>query len=329
MGQDINTTTVGQSNRVWKIFLAVLCFGILAYGYLYSKNTTGDFAFLFGYSLPSALFIWGIFHWVVGRKQGNKKAWFSFLAIFGTLIVSGLIGYSQQKGMAIQAITEIQRSFASMMKSGTNAQGLQQRSERGVDVAPTTKGDLGEMERFMKTFMNKIASQRNDYLLELDAVGWTKILEPERVRQDNGLIESKFIIQRAKNIVAKYKISMHTILNNARKDINTLNVSEEHRASVLRGFDNSMAKTGGSLDTLWDLEAETISEFENIITLLSERNGEWAIKDGQILFKSPEDLNTFNSYLAAIKDLAGKESMFQKQGLDSMNDKFNKMKNLE
>ena len=328
MEQDTNgSTTTGQVNRMWMVALGIVCLGIVAYGYMYSKNTTGNVAFLFGENLVIGFFIWGIFHTALGRKQSKMKTVLSFLFIFGSLMVSSLIGYSQQKVAATQVITEIQKDYSAITSSATDAQGLPQRIEKQLDTTPTTKGEFGEMERFMKTFMNQMASQRNDYLLELDAIGWGKILDPERVKEDKTLIESKMMVQKAKDIVGKYRAKTYALLENARKDIGSLNVSESSRREMANGFDTGMAKSRAQIDALWNLETKTISEFENIVTLLSARRGAWIVQNGQILFASDDDLSTFNSYVASIQDLASKQEAIQKQNVQAVNSNLNKLKN--
>lgn len=327
MEQRINIASVNQPNRAWSISLAVVCLGIIAYGYLYSKNSSSDLAFLFGYNLPIALVSWGIFYAAIGRKQGGKKVGLSFVAIFGSLIASGLIGYSQQKSAATQAISEIQRSYTSITRSGTDAQGQPQRIEKELDATPKTKGEFGEMERFMKAFMNKMASHRNGYLLELDAIGWEKILDAERVKQDKALIESKIMIKKAKDIVKKYRAKTYVLLENARKDISNLNISDNSRREMASGFDRGMAKSRSTVDAVWDLEAKTISEFEKIFVLLSARNGTWVVQNSQILFARDSDLNAFNSHLAAIQKLTFEQEEIQYRNTESINNNLSRLKN--
>ena len=328
MEQDTNGSTItSQANSLWMVALGIVCLGIVAYGYKYSQNTTGNFAFLFGENLGIGFFIWGIFHTALGRKQSKMKAALSFFLILGSLMVSSLIGYSQQKLATTQAITEIQKDYSAITSSATDAQGLPQRIEKQLDTTPTAKGEFGEMERFMKTLMNQMASQRNDYLLEIDAIGWGKILDPERLKEDRTLVESKIMIRKAKDIVGKYRARTYTLLENARKDIGSLNVSESSRREMANGFDTGMAKSRAQIDAIWNLEAKTISEFENIVTLLSARRGAWTVQNGQILFTSDDDLSTFNSYVASIQDLASKQGAIQKQNIQAVNNSFNKLKN--
>lgn len=117
-------TTTRPNDNIWKIALALVCIGILVYGFFYSKNTTANIAFLFGYNLPFALFVWGVFYAAVARKRGGKVAGFSFLAIFISLIVSGLIGFSQQKQDAKQVLIEIRDQYSALIDNSTDSQGL-------------------------------------------------------------------------------------------------------------------------------------------------------------------------------------------------------------
>lgn len=61
------------------------------------------------------------------------------------------------------------------------------------------------MERFVKEFIDRFVAQRNDYLLELEAIGWNSILDAQRVKNDTTLSESKVMIARAKAIIDKYE----------------------------------------------------------------------------------------------------------------------------
>lgn len=149
------TAADDKPTRTWTISLAVLCVGIVAYGVIYSKNTISDLAYLFGYNLPIGLIIWGVFQVAVGRKHGAKKGGLSFLAILAALIGGSLVGYSQQKSATTQVITEIQESYSSITSAATDAQGMPQRIEGNLDTTPKTKGEFGEMERFLKIFMTK------------------------------------------------------------------------------------------------------------------------------------------------------------------------------
>ena len=150
--------TTRPDDNIWKIALALVCIGIVGYGFFYSKNTTTNLAYLVGYNLPLSLFVWLIFYAAVARKRGAKIAGFSFLAIFISMIASGLIGFSQQKKEVKQALTEIQEEYSRIIESSTDSQGLPKRIDKSVDINSKTRGEFSEIERFMKEFMNHMVS---------------------------------------------------------------------------------------------------------------------------------------------------------------------------
>ena len=320
--------TQRQDDNIWKIALALICVAILGYGFLYSKNTTTDLAFLIGYSLPLTLIIWGVFYVAVARKRGVKNSGFSFVAIFICMIASGLIGYSQQKQEAKLALSEIQDQYSEMIELSTDSQGSPKRIEKPINTTPKARGEFGEMERFMKEFMDQMASQRNDYLLEFEAIGWNSILNANRIKADKTFVESKVTIQKAKEVVKKYTNRTNKLLNNAKDNIRSLNISKSSKRKMLSGFDRGMEKAKENIDAMWLLEGKTINEFENIMTLLSAKKGAWVVNGEQILFYNDSDLERFNSYIASIQSIVKQQEAIQRQSVQTVNRRFDRMKEM-
>lgn len=318
-------TNQQQDDNIWKVALTFICAAILGYGFFYSKNSTSDLAFLSGYSFPSALLIWGGFHAAVARKRGVKIVGFSFIAIYISMIASGLIGYSQQKQEAKQALSEIKSQYSKLIESSTDAQGLPKRIEKRINTAPESSGEFGEMERYMKEFMNQMVSQRNDYLLELEAIGWNWILDANRIKADKTFVESMVTIQKAKEVVAKYTKNTQTLLERAKDNIRFLNVSASSKRSMLSGFDHGMEKANKNIDALWSLEAKVIKEVENIITLLSANKGAWVVEGDQILFYNDGDLARFNSYFDSIQNIVKQQEAIQLQSVQTVNRSFDRI----
>jgi hypothetical protein len=323
-------------DNMWKISLAILCVGILAYSLLYSENTIDNLPYLIGYFIPWALLIWAVFIVVIGKTRRLKVAGLSFLAIYGSLIVSALIGLSQQKiGLsqqkqeAVQAITEIQDQYAALIRSSVDSQSIPKSIERRIDTTPKAQGELGEVERFMKEFINQMASQRNKYLLEFTAIGWDRILDPRRIENDKTLAESKMTIEKAKAIVEKYDQETNVLLGNARQRIQTLDVSAASKQEMTSSFDRGMEKAKQEIYALWALEKKTVCEFENIFNLLFETRGTWVVSEGQILFHNDDDLNKFNSYIASIQSLVNQQEEIQRRCIETVNRNFDSLKQMK
>ena len=316
-------------DNMWKISLALLCVGILAYSLLYSENTIDNLPYLIGYFIPWALLIWAAFIVVVGKTRQLKVAGLSFLAIYGSLIVSALIGLSQQKQEAVQAITEIQDQYAALIRSSVDSQSMPKSIERRIDTTPKAQGELGEVERFMKEFISQMASQRNNYLLELAAIGWDRILDPQRIESDKTLAESKVTVEKAKAIVEKYDQETNVLLGNARQRIQTFDISAASKQEMTSGFDRGMEKAKQDIYALWALEKKVVYEFENIFNLLFEIRGTWVVSEGQILFHNDDDLNRFNSYIASIQSLVNQQAKIQRRSVETVNRNFDSLKQMK
>ena len=245
------------------------------------------------------------------------------------MIASGLIGYSQQKQEVKQALSEIQDQYSEIIESSTDSQGLPKRIEKPINTTPKARGEFGKMEKFMKEFMDQMVSQRNDYLLELEAIGWNSILDANRIKSDKTFIESKVTIQKAKEVVKKYKNQTNKLLNSAKENIRSLNVSESSKKKMLSGFDRGMEKAKKNIDAMWSLEGKTINEFENIITLLSAKKGAWVVESEQILFYKDSDLERFNSYIASIQNIVKQQEAIQRQSVQTVNRNFDRMKEMK
>ncbi|MBT3824095.1 MAG: hypothetical protein HOF96_03875 [Candidatus Marinimicrobia bacterium] len=237
----------------WKIILSILCIVIIAYGILFSKNTSESFYFLLGFMFPWALFIWGIFYALVGKGKGAQRGGFAFFAIIICLVVSGYLGVLRQKHEATLAISQVQQVYSKIIESSTDTEGHPKRITSHIETNPVASGLFGEMEEHVKELISQMVSQRNDYLLELEAIGWSKILDVNRLKTDQTLAESKYIIRKAKQIVHKYSDKSFLLLKNGRDKINSYNVNEYDKKELLVGYDQSMEESNKVVQSIWTL----------------------------------------------------------------------------
>lgn len=326
MNTNDQSATVVQGSNTWIAALAVICFGIVGFGVFYSTNTISNPAFLAGQYLVYALFLWAVFRAVFLSKRGAKVSGISFVAIFIALFAGGLIAASNQQQQAAQAVLSIQQELGRVASASTDSSGLPARIERTLAENPKAKGEYGEMERFVKELIDRFVAQRNDYLLELGAIGWNSILDAKRIKNDTTLSESKVMIERAKVIADKYEKKTADLMTGTRAHINALNMSESNKREMLAGFERGMSKSGKKIDKQWKLEKQVLLQFENIILLLAARKN-WVVQGEQILFHSEDDLARFNSYIGTIQRLVQQQEQIQKSSFAEASQNLNALKN--
>lgn len=306
-----------KSDNLWKIFLVILSICILGYGLFFSKNVIDSLTWLIGYYLPSSIIVWLIFYAIFTRKKGAKIAGISFIIIYVSFMLSGYLSVTMHKIEAKKAITEIETQFEKIAKSSSSPSGIPERIQEEIQTSPKSKGVFGEMERFVKIFMDRSVSLRNDYLLELSAVGWDKILDPTRLKNDRTFVESKFTINKVKEIVEKYKTLTNNLFEEgAFAEIDRLEIDEDFKQEMKDGFKRGLGTTKIMIDRNWFLEEKCLLEIEKIIDLLSTHKDVWVIENSQILFYNENDLKEFNAYIYNIQEIVKEQQLIQQQSID-------------
>jgi hypothetical protein len=316
-----------KSDNLWKIFLVILSICILGYGLFFSKNVIDSLTWLIGYYLPSSIIVWLIFYAIFTRKKGAKIAGISFIIIYVSFMLFGYLSVTMHKIEAKKAITEIETQFEKIAKSSDSPSGIPERIQEEIQTSPKSKGVFGEVERFTKVLMDRSVSLRNDYLLELNAIGWDKILDPIRIKNDKTSVESKFTINKAKEIVEKYKILTNSLFEeDAFAEIDRLEMDEDFKQEMKNGFKRGLEPTKIMISKNWYLEGENILEVEKIIDFLSSCKDAWIIENQQVLFYNENDLKEFNIYISNIQDNVKEQQLIQQQSIDKARESLKLMK---
>ena len=316
-----------KSDNLWKIFLVILSICILGYGLFFSKNVIDDLPWLLGYYFPGSIIVWLIFYATFTRKKGAKIAGISFIIIYVSFMLSGYLSVTMLKIEANKAITEIETQFEKIVKSSGSTSGIPERIQEEIQTSPKSKGVFGEMERFVKIFMDRSVSLRNDYLLELSAIGWDKILDPIRLKNERTFVESKFTINKAKEIVEKYKTLTNSLFEeDAFAEIDRLEIDEDLKQEMKNGFKRGLEPTKIMISRYWYLEGETILEAEKIFDLLSSRKDAWIIENQQVLFYNENDLKEYNTYISNVQDNVKEQQLIHQQSVDQAEESLKLMK---
>lgn len=155
-----------------------------------------------------------------------------------------------------------------------------------------------------------------DYERELEAIGWVKILDPERIWNDSPrFIESRTTIRRARDLIDKYRARNETRLSQIRREVEISGMKPRAQRNFLAGFEKGLSRS--KLTETYSLEEQILSEIENIFALLAARPNSWQLEGGRILFSNKPDLDLLNSYLTRINQLA-----MQQQEIRDANTRF-------
>jgi hypothetical protein len=266
------------------------------------------------------------------KKKHKYFYYFAFIFLFASLFVL-YISYSEYQPVTMHKIeakkfiTEIETQFEKIAKSSDSPGGIPERIQEEIQTSPKSKGVFGEIERFIKIFMDRSVSLRNDYLLELSTIGWDKLLDPIRLKNEGTFVESRLKINKAKEIVEKYKKLTNILFEeDTFVEIDRLEISEDLKQEMKNVWKRGLEPTKIMLSRYWYLEGEIILEAEKIFNLLSLRKDEWIIENQQVIFYNENDLKEYKTYISNVQDNAKEQQLIYQQNIDQAEESLKLMK---
>ena len=303
-------------SAAWMISCGALCTAILAYGLLGYKEVVGDLAYQAGYNFPIALVLAGVLHFAFRRRETSTTSWLGFLLVYISLLAASYFSAQRLKGDIRESVAQVQETLSALQEA-TSA-GTAAPAPKPVMATGTSEG--AKMGALLQTMVNRMLAHRRDYELELEAIGWSGILDGKRLKTDPNLATSRAMLQQANAIVAKYKQRNASIFTAMRQDIEQSDLSSGSRTSMLAGFDSTLEQGKAQALELWALEEAALGEFQKIIDLLSTRRSAWQIEDDQIMFQAQSDLDTFNSHVSVVQSIVAKQEALQAAAIQRSKD---------
>ena len=184
--------------------------------------------------------------------------------------------------------------------------GYETYSDRAVaDRRSEMKAVVSEMERSAN-------ADRQEYEKDMAAIGWDKLLDPLRLQKDANLSESRTMVRRMHESVARQRAQIDPRLARLRSIIERSDLSESDRREMLSGFDGGLADRKKQANAQWGLEAEALVQFEELVDHLAAKRRAWTIQDAKIVFANQAELDKFRGFLKNIEQISAKQEALRK-----------------
>ncbi|MFZ6874053.1 hypothetical protein ACO0LF_18505 [Undibacterium sp. Di27W] len=326
----VNASRFKQS--LWLVLLLPAC-AIAAYGAsCMGDKTMEGMAYLTGQLLVCAAAGAGIFYRLFLRKRGGVYYISVFLAFFIAMFAAGKISLDKQKvqaNIAMQsAKEEMQRLATNIQKNNDNQDSkvLSQVVETGPAATPKASGQFGEMERFMKDFMNSAAAYKNAYLRELNAANWDQVMDFKRIKNDKDMLESKAIVEKAKAIISKFESNTDSLFDGGRAKINSLALDDSAKKSMLDGFNRGAQNSRNMIMQNWQMERKAVQEIEGMLNLLADKK-KWTLQGEQLMFRDEAPLAQFNRHQQKLQEILKEQQDIQQRQIQKNNKEMDKLNN--
>ena len=257
------------------------------------------------------------------------------LAIVGIIVLCAMLvaavsayqrAQKRQRAEASEMIGRLQSDYREIANAVDGPDGLPQKIEKRIDVPATAKGELGQMDRFLRQLMAQMVAQRNEYFSELDKIGWNQVLDGTRVKRDAKLQQSRQIMSQARGLVDKYEAKSKGLIDGIPAAIRLLDVSESTKRDMMQGFERTAAASRMQLVELWGLERQALGEIEGMLQILDSSRARWAVEGGNFVFAEQRTLDVFNQKMASVQAITKKQSEMQKRSANSALSKMETLK---
>lgn len=332
MNEQDQTITSRLNKLSWLIFLPPACAAAAYVAYQLGNKNMESMAYLAGqlfiYAAVGAAAFYGLFL----RKRSGAYYIIVCLALFVAMFAAGQISMDKQKLQASVALQsakeEMQRLATAIQKNNDSKDGnvLSQIVETGPAATPKASGRFGEMERFMKDFMNSAAAFKNDYLRELNAADWDRIMDYQRIAHDKDMLESKAILDKTKAIISKFEASTDSLYDTGRAKIRSLSLDEGTKQSMLDGFNRGAQNSKAQIMQNWQLERKAVQEIESMLMVLADKK-KWTMQGEQLTFRDQATLTQFNQHQQKLQDILEEQEETQQRHLKKSSTEMDKLNN--
>lgn len=215
------------------------------------------------------------------------------------------------------ALAEIRRT-GEWMRAAINAPDHPPGDVPDIDATPKARGVYGEIERGVKIMLGQRVAQYRAYMRELDEVRLSDLFIPNRLARDRGLVESRLILEQSQRVVQKYSQQNQRLLVDVPATIRSLDLSEQQKNQMVEGAIKARPQQRAMLARNWDLERQTLAEFEKMINLLDDNRRSWRVEHNEIVFDRDSLLNRFRAHQLAVRQLTEERARLEAQQFDSL-----------
>jgi hypothetical protein len=274
-----------------------------------------------GYALGSFLGVWLVTYvigWVVFRITGRRLLPARVvICVIALITVVNTVNRTaeQSRELANQAaVARDLRGEVAKIADGVKANGR----VAPLDATATVGGEAGEIQHFVKSYLNETIAEHNAYMAELEATGWPTLLDADRLGKDVGLVDSKAKVAAAKAIVAKYRRQSVASFERTMSAVRAMDASSDTKRGFVAGFLESSAKANAQRLHIWDLDEELVATTGQMVAFLAANRSRWSVEASQFAFDDARTLATFRGYSERIDGLLRSEDAIRKASMDKV-----------
>ena len=284
--------------------LGLICVGIVAFQLFISTDKNTNIPSLIGEKAVYGLILWSIFNHFLGKHLTQHTQGLSFVVVLVTMVASAQWTAERRAQVEAASLARIEANVMSVLDGEEDENGRMAPIEIESSAA---SGEFATMEASLNEYLNQVIANGNDYLTELDAIGYESLLDGNRIKKDADLAESRFIVERAAAIVDKYEQLNEQTAFDFRDRFAEQEISPASKQSFRESFDEKLAPSLDRARQIWDLERQALAKVDEMVHFLAMSQSSWAMEGDQYVFDTDKNLAIFNQIFAEIDETTAQQ----------------------
>ena len=231
-----------------------------------------------------------------------------------------------QKESARAEIEGLENDIESIIAAATDPDGLPRKTDIKLPSDTPAVNDMQKVRNLMRSFMNDMVKNQNNYIKELEEVGTHTLIVPERVAKDRGFKESRLILRKSKLAVSNAKTKNFRRLADFPKRLNDYDFRSASDKKMLESYKKGLKKAIPLGKEIWELEMKTVEYMEDLIDILEASRSYWEVDQGMFAFSREHDLERFNAIMTKISKCTERQTELKKESLKNATDKLQNIK---
>ena len=116
----------------------------------------------------------------------------------------------------------------------------------------------------------------------------------------------------------KYSQQNQKLLADVPVIIRSLDLTEQQKNQMIEGALKSRATQRATLARNWDIERQTLAEFEKMINLLDDNRRSWRAEHDEIVFDQDALLTRFQAHQLTVRRLTDERTRLELQQFDNL-----------
>jgi len=304
------------------IVLAAICAALFAYEFVFSTSSNTNISFHIGENVAyGTIIFFGFAHFLGKHLTRNQKS-FAFVVIVASLTSGGYLTAERRSQAETESLARMQDNLLSILDDRDSEDG------RMTPLAPSpdasgAQGELGILEANLTEYLNQVISNNNDYITELEAIGFNNLLDGDRIKSDTDLSESQFINERALGIVDKYEELNIQAAYDYRDGALDWGISAASLESFQTSFDKRLETSLEQAKQIWELERQVVNQIDELVRFLSLSQASWAVENDQYVINTDKNLAIFNSFVDQISEASAEQEAIRAESANTTREIFN------